>query len=141
MPVGYSQDPEEDSKVNKNFCDYKAPFEEKVRVRRDFTKGGGLSSEVASVALRQYQSPEQARAAFDALVKTMETCTTETYQGTKMAYAAMSAPKVGDCSIGIRIEADNFTILQNFALVGPTLVSTGGGGVMNVNADQVANLL
>jgi hypothetical protein len=51
------------------------------------------------------------------------------------------APKVGDASIGVRITSDGTTILQNFALVGPTLISAGVGGLIDVNADEVAGLL
>ena len=53
----------------------------------------------------------------------------------------MSAPKVGDESIGIRITADGTTLMQNFALVGPTIVNAGGGGLMQANADEIASLL
>lgn len=141
MPPGYSQDPPTAARPNKAFCDYKPPFTEKVYVSRDFTKGGGLSAELLGIGLRQYSDANQAKAAFTALIDALETCTEETYQGTKMTYAPMSAAKVGDGSVGIKITADNITLLQNFALVGPTLISTGGGGLMNANADDVTNLL
>ena len=140
MPVGYSQDPPR-AATTKTFCDYKTPFAEKVYVSRDFTKGGGMSTEFVSVGLRQYASAEQARAAFDALATALKTCKGENYEGTKMKYALMSAPKVGDASIGVRITADDTPLMQNFALVGPTLVNAGGGGVMQADADQIASLL
>lgn len=141
LPPGYSQDPPSAVGPNKTFCDYKPPFTEKVKVSRDFTKGGGLSSELVSVGLRQYADAKQAKAAFIALTDALETCTEETYQGTKLTYAPMSAAKLGDGSVGVKITADKTTLLQNFALVGPTLISTGGGGLMNANADQVIELL
>jgi hypothetical protein len=141
MPTGYSQEPPSKSAGNKFFCDYKPPFEEKMRVRRDFTKGGGLSAQVLSFTLRQYADADKAEAAFDALTKTLETCRVETYQGSKLVYAPMSAPKVGESSVGARITSDGTTILQNFALVGPTLISAGAGGLIDVNADEVAGLL
>ena len=141
LPAGYSQDPPSPDTANKTFCDYKPPFEEKVKVRRDFTKGGGLSSEILSIGLRQYANPQQAKAAFDALTKALETCTGETYNGTKVTYTPMSAPKVGDASVGVKITADDMPLLQTFALVGPTLVNTGGGGLMNASADDVNTLL
>jgi hypothetical protein len=142
MPVGYSQDPEsESSTTTKTFCDYKPPFTEKTSVSRDFTKGGGMSTEFLAIGLRQYQNADQARAAFNALTKALDSCKSETFEGTTLEYALMSAPKVGDDTVGIRISADSTTILQNFALVGPTLVNTGGGGLMQANADEIANLL
>lgn len=141
MPTGYSQDPPSKSGENKFFCDYKPPFNEEMRVRRDFTKGGGLSSQILSFTLRQYADADKARAAFDALTETLDTCRSETYQGSELVYAPMAAPKVGDASVGVRITSDGTAVLQNFALVGPTLISAGAGGLMDVNADEVAGLL
>jgi hypothetical protein len=141
LPAGYSQDPPTDEGRNKTFCNYTPPFTEKVKVSRDFTKGGGLSAELLRVGLRQYANPQRAKAAFDALTKALETCTEETYEGTKMTYAAMSAPKVGDGTVGVKITGDDISLPQYFALVGPTLVNTGGGGLMNANADEISNLL
>lgn len=109
MPPGYSQDPPSPASPNKTFCDYKPPFTEKVYVSRDFTKGGGLSAELLGVGLRQYASAKQAKAAFTALTDALETCTGETYQGTKLTYAPMSTAKIGDGSVGIKITADNTT--------------------------------
>jgi hypothetical protein len=141
LPPGYSQDPPNAASDNKTFCDYKPPFTEEIHVSRDFTKGGGLSAEVLSVSLRQYANAQQAKAAFTALTDALAGCTGETYQGTKLTYAPMSVAKVGDGSVGVKITADGATLLQNFALVGPTLVTTGGGGLANANADQITSLL
>ncbi|MCU1370095.1 MAG: hypothetical protein JWO77_1289 [Ilumatobacteraceae bacterium] len=141
LPVGYSQDPPETDNVNKTFCDYKPPFDEKVKVRQSFTKGGGMSTEALSLGLRQYESPEQAKAGFDAMTKALETCTGETFEGSKLTYAPMSAPKIGDASIGVRMKVDDTDVLQFFVLVGPTLVNTGGGGVMDANTDEITGVL
>ncbi len=141
LPPGYSQDPPSKSGPDKTFCDYKPPVTAKVKVSHDYTKGGGLSTEILRIGLREYASPEKAQAAFDAMTKALDTCHAETYQGSKMHYAVMSAPKVGDVSIGVRITADNTTLLQNYAVAGPTMISVGGGGLMNANADQISNLL
>ena len=141
LPPGYSQDPPTNDGRSKTFCDYKPPFTEKIKVSRDFTKGGGMSAELLRVMLRQYAGQAQAKAAFKALTKSMKTCTNEVYDGTEVTYAVMSAPKVGDDSIGIKMTADGTTLLQTFVLVGPTLVSTGGGGLMNANADEVNGLI
>jgi hypothetical protein len=140
LPPGYSQDPPSPG-TNKTFCDYKPPFNEKTKVSRDFTKGGGLSGELLSVGIRQYANTEQAKAAYDALAKALETCHGETDGGTKYTYAAMSAAKVGDASLGVKISTDDAIGLQNFALVGPVLINTGGGGLMNANADQITDVL
>ncbi len=141
VPAGYSQDPPPADGPGKTFCDYPPPFEEKVKVRRDFTKGAGLSAEFLGVGLRQYADDDQARASFDALATALESCTGETYNGVENTYAAMSAPDVGDATLGVKITADGVGLLQFFAVVGPVLVNTGGGGLMNANADEVMRLL
>lgn len=140
MPVGYSQDPPSENPT-KTFCDYKPPFDEKVYVTRDFTKGGGMSIELTSLGLRQYADPEQAKAAFDAMATAIESCPGDTFQGTELVYAPMSAPKLGDASVGVRITADGTDLLQFFVLSGPTIIRTGGGGLMNANLDEVTQLL
>lgn len=139
LPPGYSQDPPTPN-PHKTFCDYKPPFEEKIYVDRSFTKGGGLSSEVLSVGLRQYADADQAKAAFKALTDALATCTGETWNGSKLTYAPMSAPKVGDGAVGVKMNSDGTDLLQFFALDGPVLVNTGGGGLMNANADEVISL-
>lgn len=141
VPVGYSVEPASEPGPTKTFCDYKPPFTEKVHVFREFTKGGGLSAEMVRVGLRQYESADKASAAFDALTEALSTCRGETYQGSELEYAALSAPKVGDESVGVRIKADEYTVLQNFVLVGPTVVSTGGGGLVQADADEIASLV
>ncbi|MGI8756579.1 MAG: hypothetical protein ACR2MB_12090 [Acidimicrobiales bacterium] len=141
LPAGYSQDPPGTDNTEKTFCDYKPPFAFKVKARQDFTKGGGMSAENLSLGLRQYASTEEAKAAFGALTDVLASCTGETYQGAKLTYAPMSAPKVGDASVGVKINADGTDLLQIFALVGPTLINTGGGGLMNASADDVNSLL
>jgi hypothetical protein len=140
LPVGYSQRAE-NATPTKTFCDYMSPFSETVMVTRDFTKGGGLSVELLRIGLRQYKNAHQASAVFYAMTRALKTCDTETYNGTTMTYAVMSAPKVGDDSVGIYITADNRTLLQNYALVGPTLVTAGTGGLINADSNAVAQVL
>lgn len=141
MPAGYSQDPPEDPGARKTFCDYAPPFIEQLKVGRGFTKGGGLSAEVVSLGLRQYASPEEAKAAFDAMATALDSCPGESYSGSQLTYTPMSTPELGDASLGLKVNIDGTDVLQTFALVGPTMVNTGGGGLMNANADEVFSLL
>lgn len=141
LPPGYSQDPPNADGGNKTFCDYKPPTEEKFRVSRDFTKGGGMSAELLSITLRQFKSVEQASAAWNAMNETLKTCKSEVSEGTKFTYSPMSAPKLGDASTGLKMDVDGMTVLQNFVLVGPVMISGGGGGLMNADADTIAKLL
>lgn len=108
---------------------------------RDFTKGGGVSSGVLSLGLRQYANADEANAAFDAMADAIGTCQRDTFQGTELTYAPMSAPKLGDASVGVRISAEGADLLQFFVLAGPTIIRTGGGGLMNANLDEVTKLL
>jgi hypothetical protein len=141
LPPGYSQDPPSTDSGNKNFCDYKAPAQERLRVRRDFTKGGGMSAELASISLRQFASVPDAKAAWRALTKALRTCHSEVYEGTRLAYSEMSAPRLGDDSVGVKIDADGTALLQNFVLAGPTVISAGGGGLTNADADAISKML
>ena len=141
LPAGYSQDPPSDKPGDKTFCDYKPAFQEKTSVERNFTKGGGLASEFLQVSLRQYADADEARASFKSLTDALATCTGELYNGSNMTYAPMSAPKVGDESIGVKITADGTALLSFFAVDGPILIKTAGGGLMNANADEVINVL
>ena len=141
MPAGYSQEPPEDPGARKTFCDYTPPFIEQIKVGRDFTKGGGLSAEVVSLGLRQYASPAEAEAAFDAMRTALASCPGESYEGSEITYTPMSTPEVGENSLGLKVNMDGTDLLQTFALVGPTMINTGGGGLMNANADEVFSLL
>jgi hypothetical protein len=141
MPDGFSQDPPSDTSVDTTFCNYKEPHKAKLTVSRDFTKGAGMSGEVVSTGLRQYGSDADAKESFDALVTTMNTCTSQDFEGETLTYSVIKVPTVGAGSIGIRIESGSSTILQNFALVGPTLVNTGLGGIANADSGTVIGLL
>jgi hypothetical protein len=141
MPAGWSVDTSDSTGGDKTFCNYKQPHVAKVQVSRDFQKGGGLTASIASVGLRQYASADDAAASFDAMEQALQTCHQETYQGSVLKYSAMSVDKTGDRSLGVRIESDGATILQQFTLDGPALISVGTGGLTDVNADTAAQLL
>ena len=141
LPPGYSQDPPAPEGPSKTFCDYPPPFEESVRVRRDFTKGAGMSAEYLSLGLRQYTNADQAKPrSAHWPMHALRTCTGETYNGVQSTYAPMSAPKVGDGSLGVKITAGDTGLLQFFAVVGPVLINTGGGGLLNANVNEVMTL-
>ena len=127
--------------ADKTFCDYKPAFREKTYVKRDFSKGGGVPTEFLKVGLRQYADADQARAAFKSLTDALATCTGETYNEHNLTYAPASAPKVGAGSVGVKITADGTDLLSFFAVDGPVIVNTGGGGLVNANADEVIKSL
>lgn len=139
-PPGYSIDASAAESQNKYFCDYKPPFEEKLRVRRDFQKGGGLQAQIASVIIRQFDTPQEAQAAFAALERTIAECKTDTLDGEKLTYAQVNMAQVGERTVGVRIEGPAF-LVQGFALVGPSIISGGTGGLLSADADLQAELL
>jgi hypothetical protein len=141
FPTGFSQDEQPQEDTGKTFCDYKEPEKAKVRVRRDFTKGGGMDVQAGVVILRQYKDAAAARRAFDAMAKELETCRDDTLEGAAAKHSVMSAPKVGDASIGVRTEVEGATALANYSVVGPVLVNAGTVSYLSSDADEAAELL
>jgi hypothetical protein len=142
LPAGYSVDRDQSGgKTTKTFCDYKVPQKEKITAARDFIKGGGLSTQLIVVRLRQYASAGAASESFAALTHAIKTCHGERYSGQKLHYSVMSAPKLGDGAVGVRIEYDNGTNLSYFVLDGPLVMNVAGGGLVDVNADQITSVL
>lgn len=140
MPAGWSTDGDSSS-GDKTFCDYRQPHKAQVQVSRTFQKGGGLTATVATVGIRQYASASDAAESFTAMEKALESCHQETYQGSVLKYSPMSVDKLGDRSLGVRIDSDGATLLQQFTLDGPTLINVGTGGLADAAADTATKLL
>lgn len=140
MPAGWSTE-DDSSSGDKTFCDYRQPHKARIQVSRTFQKGGGLTATIATVGMRQYASPSDAAESFAAMEKALETCHQETYQGSVLKYSPMSVDKLGDQSLGVRIDSDGTTLLQQFTLDGPTLINVGTGGLTNADADTATKLL
>ncbi|MGW5434123.1 hypothetical protein ACWET9_44450 [Streptomyces sp. NPDC004059] len=140
MPAGWSttSDP---STGDKTFCNYRQPHKAQVQVSRTYQKGGGLTTAVASVGIRQFASASDAAESFGAMEKALESCHKETYEGSVLKYSPMSVDKLGDRSLGVRIDSDNGTVLQQFTLDGPTLINVGTGGLADAEADTATKLL
>lgn len=140
MPAGWSTE-DGSSSGDKTFCDYHQPHKAQIQVSRTFQKGGGLTATIATVGIRQYASASDAAESFTAMEKALESCHQETYQGSVMKYSPMSVDKLGDRSLGVRIDAEDTTVLQQFALDGPTLINVGTGGLTDAGADTAIKLL
>ena len=142
LPPGYSADPKDESIGTSKYCGSappKAPA--KSKARQDFTKGGGLGSELASVSVVQYSSPAEASRHFRRLRAGLDTCKGETAAGENVTYALMSTPRTGHPTLGLRVTAKDFTVVLNIAQVGPSLVNSGSGGIANTDADLAASLI
>jgi hypothetical protein len=140
LPPGYSADPPDDGASVAGYCGY-APERAPTKVGQDFTRGGGFSTELASVGLSQYPSAAVASRNLENLREGLRTCKGESLQGDDVQYSVMSTPKLNYPTLGIRVEADNYTVLLNIAQVGPTVVVSGTGGLTTADADLAAQLL
>ncbi|MFE2511698.1 hypothetical protein [Streptomyces naganishii] len=140
MPAGWSTEGDSSS-GGKTFCDYRQPHKARIQVSRTFQKGGGLTATVATAGIRQYASAGDAAESFAAMEKALETCHQETYKGSVLKYSPMSVDKLGDQSLGVRIDSDGSTVLQQFTLDGPALINVGTGGLTNAEADTATKLL
>ena len=135
MPPGFTKDPEA-TEGNKYFCDYRPPFKEKFRATGSFSNDA--DGQYVTPVLRQFDYSDQATASFAALVKVIGTCKTEKVDGSTLNYSEMSVPQLGDDAVGVQIKVDDYTLMQNFVLSGPTIVSTGGVGV---TATKISDIL
>ena len=143
MPNGYADTTTKADQVDDagTFCNYKRPFPNKTYVTRTFTKGSGFSAELISPTIRQYASAVQAKVSMRKLLSTLGTCKRFTSDGESLKVAKVKADPVGEMSVAVRLEGSTFTIIQGYALVGPSLVSVGTGGVTSVDGDLVGPLL
>lgn len=141
MPAGYAEEPvERDDGKNDTYCGYEPPSQPDVKVRHDYVKGGGLSSELISVSIGQYESEAGPEGYLRDFTKQLETCKFETIDGEKVKYAVMSVPQLGDAAIGVRVEGESYSLAADMAKVGPVLIVVGGGGVMTTDVDEINDL-
>ena len=138
LPPGCSQDPPEPE--GRQDLLRLAGLPGKIDVERAFTNGGGLSPEFRRVELRRYADADQAKAALKSLTDALATCTGETWNGSEITYAPMSAPGVGNGAVGSddrQWRRPVFVLLRSMGLV---IVKVGGAG-LTADADEVINLL
>jgi hypothetical protein len=142
LPAGYARDPSGDGPTDDDdtYCGYKPPAQPDVKVRHDYLKGGGLSASLLSFSIGQYDSEDGPQGYLDDFAKQLDKCTSENLDGETVKYALMSAPQVGDQAMGVRVEGDAYTLAADMAKVGPVLIVVGGGGLMDLNVDQINDL-
>jgi hypothetical protein len=92
------------------------------------------------VQLSQYASEQVSSLNFERLRHGLKNCHGEVVEGDAVTYAVMSTPKLKYPTLGLRIDADTYTVLLDIAQVGPTVVVAGTGGVTNADADLAARL-
>ena len=143
MPNGYADTTTKADQVDDagTFCNYKRPNPNKTYVTRTFTKGGGFSAQLVSPSIRQFATPAQAKANMVKLVTVLKTCKKFTSDGDRVKVAKVKATPAGEMSIAVRMEGEGFTIIQQYALVGPSMITVGTGGVTSVDGDVVSPLM
>ncbi|HWC24638.1 MAG TPA: hypothetical protein VG502_20265 [Flexivirga sp.] len=139
LPPGFSQDPPS-TFTEKTYCDYKQVAQPNTVVYRDFTQGAGVSAQLLSATLRQYASPQMASKILAQTKKVLQTCHGEEYQGSHVSYSLMSAPKIGDGSLGVKLDVGGTSLMQNYVVAGPVLISVNGGGLTSTDASSLTAL-
>jgi len=144
LPAGYARDPSGDGPTDDDdsdsYCGYEAPEQPDIKVRHDYLKGGGFSSSLLSFSIGQYDSEAGPEGYLEDFTKQLEKCASEELDGETVKYALMSAPQVGDEAMGVRVEGESATLAADMAQVGPVLIVVGGGGVTDLNVDQLNEL-
>ncbi|SEW33667.1 hypothetical protein SAMN05421595_2196 [Austwickia chelonae] len=105
-------------------------------------RGGGLTVNYANVQIAQFESPEAAKSAWDPAVRPIADCTSWTDdQGTNWTVAEMSAPKLGDDSMGVRMQQKSGTAIVYLSRTGPAIVMVTGAGLTDVPTAELEMLL
>ncbi|HNN48892.1 MAG TPA: hypothetical protein PKM12_07945 [Marmoricola sp.] len=141
LPAGYAKDPDQ-SPSNKTYCNYKPVATPNTEVIRQFTKGGGFSTQFLHFVIRQFDSTDTADQAFTKMEQVLQRCRQDKVDGETIKYSLMSAPEIGDRSLGLKGSmSDQVDLMQYHVLVGPSIVSAAGAGIMNLDADEATRLL
>ena len=142
LPPGYSADPKDESNGTAKYCGSAPPnAPTKSKAGQDFTKGGGLGSELASASVVQYSSPAEASRIFRKLSLGPGDMQGRVCRRRSVTYELKSAPKTGYPTLGFRVTGEGYAVFLNIAQVGPSLVNSGSGGVTNADADLAASLV
>ncbi|MFF3564698.1 hypothetical protein ACFYXS_32130 [Streptomyces sp. NPDC002574] len=141
LPAGWAAGKSGESLTGRSFCDYKQPHAPQVEASGTFRTGTGHDASIAAVGLRQYATPSDAEEVLDAMEQALQTCRKETYKGSVRTYSPVHVDKLGDRSLGVRIEGGGSTVLQQFTLDGPTLVNAGTDVTADADAHTAALLL
>lgn len=137
LPAGYTAEKPDLTDSNETFCHYKQPNKENGYAAITFD--GGSSSAIGHT-IRQYDSVADASAQQDALAKAVQAGCSMTENGTKLKVAQMSAPKLGDRTIGVALTGGGVTIDEVFVQVGPSVLAIAEAGVGSANVTEMTSL-
>lgn len=134
MPAGYTAEQPETKDTSTTFCNYKQPNQENGYASITFD---GSSTSAIEAGIRQYGSVADASAQQAALAKALRTCHSMTSDGTTLKVARMSAPSLGDRSIGTALSSQGYTIAELFIQVGPVVIQVGEAGLGSADITKV----
>lgn len=136
VPPGYTADKHDRTDSNVTFCHYKQPNKENGYAAITFEKSTGLIGHT----IRQYDSVADATAQQDALTKAVDAGCSMTDNGKKLTVARMSAPKLGDRSVGVALTGQGAVIKEVFVQVGPVVLAVADVGVGDADAAQMTRV-
>jgi hypothetical protein len=130
MPDGFRVDPRTDGvESDDTFCDFQQPYRSSGYAEGGFVKGSGLTSHFILITLRAYADEDQATASFEALRTALKTCKTDTIDGKEVTYSSLSAPALGDASVGVGANISGLSSPQYFTRSGRTVIGVSGTGL------------
>ena len=144
-PNGYS---DTTTSIDKKFgtsktglCDYKVLYMSPTYSARIFTKGGGLSAEYIKTSLQQNKTTRRRRRHTQSSSRRSARATRprSTAIGTRSRWSKpiRSATPVSWCAW----KAKAGTFIRGYALLGPTIITVTGSGLVNVDGDLVSKTL
>jgi hypothetical protein len=142
MPNGFRVDPKTDGvESDDTFCDYQQPYRASAYAEGGFVKGSGLTSHFILITLREYADVDQAAASFGALRAALKTCKTDTIDGKQVTYSPLSAPALGDASLGVDGNISGLSSPQYFTISGQTVIGVSGIGLDGPSTDVLTEVL
>jgi hypothetical protein len=142
MPNGFRVDPRTDGvESDDTFCDFQQPYRASAYAEGGFVKGSGLTSHFILISLREYADGDQATAAFEALRTALQTCKTDTIDGKEVTYSSLSAPALGDESVGVDANISGLSSPQYFTRSGQTVIGVSGTGLGGPSTDVLTEVL
>lgn len=137
MPAGYTAEKPDTTDNNETFCNYKEPNH--ANNYASITYDGTSASAIAA-SIRQYDSVDDASAQQESLGAALRTCRSMTSSGHTLKVAQMSAPQLGDRTVGVALSSQGYTIAELFIQVGPAVLQIGEAGLGGADVTKVTGL-
>lgn len=134
MPAGYTADKPDLTDSNATFCHYRQPNRENGYAAVTFERP---PASALGNTLRQYDSVADASAQQEALAKAVRHGCTMTEKGTTLKVAEMSAPKLGDRTVGVSMKSDIASYAEVFVQIGPVVIMVGEGNTGSPDITKV----